>query len=446
MANYYPTNRQSLRNTGGLDFQIPSGVGPDLLGDFLRKRKAADKGGGSRRRGNARPKVSGFRVAPPKVDLGYALKEVAPYALAFELGYFIGWVIFQPPNEAGWTEDQFAGWGVNPCGGHSPATIQHVVSHLAAIGTGFAGNCSFTWPIDQGVNPDGTMTGFEGTKTGNLRAMWRVPTSSPPNRLRLCSILTAPAPAEPWPEMQPARPARPFIVRAPSIAPSIDPAAAPIGWPMEIPHPIPYRRIPQVIRPAMPDGSPSSGYAPPVVYEPEPEVPRVAEPGVVIPIWGGGTGGNTTLRPRGRQRPRRREKEKKTRFRNNPVLEAIIGNITEGLDNLMCVNKGLPGKRRAKPKWVPGGELNWRWHPTGWRKERGSYRAPTAIETAQAIYKNIDDLDVGKVLICLTENQIEDTLFGMLGDKLKKASRYKTGGVGGWTTGPWDTAFMQHLG
>jgi len=51
------------------------------------------------------------------------------------------------------------------------------------------------------------------------------------------------------------------------------------------------------------------------------------------------------------------------------------------------------------------------------------------------IYENIDNIDWGKALDNLIENQIEDYVFGKIGQKSAEASR-ASGGTKGWQLGP----------
>lgn len=454
MSNYYPTKSRFSGTPPAIDFQVPGGVGPDLLGDFLRKRRPPDKGGGARKR-PGRPKVSGFRIGKSRIDVGYALRKVAPFALAFDAGYALGWIIFAPEIDPHWEMYPGASYGWAPCGGHQPTQADFEL-HTVSIAKNLTNNCAASvgnyvapgvleaWP--HGWPPQNTKLhpGFSSSQFGNFQAFW----VNVAGQVRLHQIVgvshpSMPSASVPWPIWHPASvPAKPHFTLPGTILPTIAPATMPIGQPMEMPMPVPFWALPGFLRP-QPGYGPGQGYTAPVL-DPVPEVPAVPEPGVVIPIYG--VGGGTIIRPRGRQKPRKKEKERKVRFKGSAVLGHLLNGVTEGLDSLMCVHKGLPPKLRAHPKWEAGGEWNWRWYPGGWRKERGKYRAPTAQEDAMAIYKNINDLDIGKVLHCLTANEIEDTLFGILGGAVKKGSRTKPGGVGGWSTGPWDTAFMENVG
>lgn len=145
-------------------------------------------------------------------------------------------------------------------------------------------------------------------------------------------------------------------------------------------------------------------------------------------------------------------KEKKAAWKSGPLVDLIkqgLNGVTEGLDALMCVQKGLPAKYRAKPVWVDGkrppgnpfqrprerGKEGWKWTPHGWQKADGYYRAPRPDEVAWAIYQHADKLDVGKVVACLASNHVEDMVIGWFGKQSAAASRNRpTPGIG-WQAG-----------
>lgn len=149
------------------------------------------------------------------------------------------------------------------------------------------------------------------------------------------------------------------------------------------------------------------------------------------------------------------------------AVMGVVGTLTEGVDLTMCANKALPGKYRAKPQWVEGGIKppgnitqrerpkirqdgtiksqsrkglaegeNWRWKPgKGWHKAKGYYRAPTVQETAAAIYKNANQIDIQKFALCFIENEIEDRILGAIGKKAGQAASRGKRPVG-YQTGP----------
>lgn len=148
------------------------------------------------------------------------------------------------------------------------------------------------------------------------------------------------------------------------------------------------------------------------------------------------------------------------------AVMGVVGTLTEGVDLTMCANKALAGKYRAKPVWVEDGTKgpgnitqrerpkikngkrksqsregladgeNWRWKPgKGWHKARGYYRAPTVQETAAAIYKNVNHIDIEKFAFCFIENEIEDRILGAIGKVAGKAASRGKRPVG-YQTGP----------
>lgn len=396
----------------------------------------------------ARPWQGGFVVNNPSLLGGLKGFFLNPYQLAFDAGFLIGWVLFSGHGqEEGWTA-----WtsvqSINPCGGHIP-TLAHVKGHARVIGTGFAPNCAFNWGLGGGTwpaaenDPDHWMpVPFRGTQKGGFNVLYQ----ATPTTARLCAIIIRADPNEPWPHWEPAKAPAPIVTIPATIDPTVDPEASPIGWPMEIPLPIPPWALPGLTRPDEPNGNPTAGYQAPSPHPDDaPGAPDPTKPMPITPIFGVG-GSNVGVR--GRRPPRKREKEKKVRPRGGfgNLIQQALNHTTEGLDALMCLNKGLSAKHRAKPVWVSGGsEYNWFWTKRGWVKRRGKYRAPTAQETATKLYQNLGDWDPQKAFQCMVANMIEDAVFGGIGNAVKKGSRHKPTGPHGWGTGPWDSvgAFLR---
>lgn len=167
-----------------------------------------------------------------------------------------------------------------------------------------------------------------------------------------------------------------------------------------------------------------------------------------------------------REPPRPRTRERKVAaatHRGYRAIRWVLNQVTEGLDALNCVKSGLPKEFQPKPVWSdqpprpvehrdirrqtkrqkkygktytdPGPGRSWRWTPSGWKAQHGSYRAPTAQEVAASIYTHWDKLDINAVLSCLAENAVEDYIIGRIGQSLGDASRQQ-GRPLGYGAGP----------
>ena len=162
-------------------------------------------------------------------------------------------------------------------------------------------------------------------------------------------------PARPLIWADPVPGAWPYIPPGLPWLPSAVPEYLPIGRPVGLPAPVPYPLAPSLPSRA-PNGEPIRGPIAPgdPLAPPDPTPPRVPDVDVFPQ-----PGNNPSTQPRPQARPRRPqkgEKEVKKRWKNKATAAAMrgLGVITEGLDNLMCVQKGLPRKFRAKPVWVKG--------------------------------------------------------------------------------------------
>lgn len=214
----------------------------------------------------------------------------------------------------------------------------------------------------------------------------------------LTRMVPAPVPAFfPWPDWMP------------SVAPGVTPIGQPYPWPSPFPKPVPFPAVPDQPQQA-PNGDPIRGPGPSPVPSAPPVLPHPPGRGV---------------------------KERKVRV--HPVLRFalrhVVGTVTERVDDIMCAIEALPKALRPKPVWVPGpgvqdggelqrprkkGKANYRWTPQGWKHETGRYRAPTVQEDLDALYRHWDKLDVGKFLLCLAKNEIEDAIIGRLGQSVGK--------------------------
>lgn len=243
-----------------------------------------------------------------------------------------------------------------------------------------------------------------------------------PGDITYTSIWTT-VPLNPWP--------RPIFEWAPSVYPH----ELPIGSPAPVAPPLNYPR-PDPWSPESPDRGPHPGENPRPVPNPVPNpVPRpdpvpnpdpVTTPRVVVnpfpdahldtwlPAVSPSPRTNNNPRPRP---PAKREKETKARM--GAVAAAIwhgVGPITETVDFVDVLYEALPKniKRDAY-------------------RDRG--RQPNPFERAELIYRNINQIDIGKALSGYVQEQIEDYVIGKFGKKLGEASRNDQRPIGygaGW--------------
>lgn len=207
----------------------------------------------------------------------------------------------------------------------------------------------------------------------------------------------------PTPEAPPfhAIPARqPNPWRAPSEQPQRGPLPATRPLPLVQPDPAsePDERSPGR-RPARKPGraprpSPRPLVAPPL------RAPRpVAEPEISIEIGGskGGVRVHPVLRDPPRKPPGRRTKEKKLALRASGLAVRILDALGEADDYIDSLYKALPEHRQRE------GHL--------------------MAERAQAIYRHFGEIDWQKAIENLAANEVEDRVFGEIGNQSKKASQ-----------------------
>lgn len=122
-------------------------------------------------------------------------------------------------------------------------------------------------------------------------------------------------------------------------------------------------------------------------------------------------GGHTPSRPDKGTKERKARKTKAFGM----VWEAI-GDATEALDALGCMEKSLP-KRVRRQLFVKRG-----------------YRAPTPYEKAQEIYDHAEDMDMEALAGCLATQQIEDRVYAAMSPKGSLR-----GDAPSFETGMWDS-------
>lgn len=408
MANSYPSNQQVPRSLP--DIQRPPTPANDNFKLPHVKRPAF----------TLVPANDNVRLPP----WGNAVLQVpkhfiraSPLRYALDIISIGRFLMMRPTGQTAWDADDWVGYGHNGCGGHGH-TLEHMLSHLEAIGTGFAANCSFQWNIAQQVDAKGHMVGFEGTRAGNLRAMYR----NVNGRLQLCQIVTAPGldPTYPWPELKPVWEAVPMPHPMIRPYPASNPWAQPQGLPlpMPIPAPAPWAR-PRQKPEFMPGEHTYSGPRP----APRPRNnPTVMVRGAPSPASQSGT----NIRPRP---PGPGVKERKMTIRIGGAAGWIINGITEGIDFIDALHDALDENCKAKPKWKSGdrpgfgkpraGEQSGHWRTAaGGARVYGYWQASTPLERAEAVYKNIECLNLGKAFQNLLHEQLEDFAYGQLGRKL----------------------------
>lgn len=267
---------------------------------------------------------------------------------------------------------------------------------------------------------------------------------SPRYRNGLQWVRTIPSPALiPQPGVLPVPAADPFAPPLPALQPKPRPQELPIKKPAPQPRTAPRpvgRPLPgeQPSRAPLPKGRPRPGrdtkpeYHPipnmpfPITLYPTPGggVPNPIQPDQVIdfkPPTGGKPGGPKPGRetPRVRQRPnsarnrpkkRKREKERKpdTRVKVRGAL-GLINLATEANDFLNVLYDALPEDSPCKR----GAERDT-------RKSGKKYVTP--YHKAKAVYDCFSSIDVGNAIEGYVNNQVEDYVFGMIGQQVGKAT------------------------
>lgn len=233
-------------------------------------------------------------------------------------------------------------------------------------------------------------------------------------------------PSQPAPNFEPLPEAMPRPAKRPTELPILKPYPLPNRFPVRYPRPRPGE---QPAKQPKPDGRPR----PRPRNRPEPAVrfPLLPFPFVVLPPGfnpsvpdivittkpgNKNPPGNTPKPPvrtngrssGGRNRPpRKREKERKTNVRT--VAGAgwgLINVVTEGVDFLNVLYDALPDDSPCKAKAKKASKIN----------------VATPYAKAKAVYDCFDQIDVGNALEGYVNNQVEDFVFGMMGQQVSKAT------------------------
>lgn len=243
--------------------------------------------------------------------------------------------------------------------------------------------------------------------------------------------------------------------------PSLDPASIPVGSPALTPQPIPYSVLPHV-KPS-PDAPPKEqlevGYdyppnnlpdlypdsvAPPVPDFGDGDEPPPDEPIIRISykylvdivlrmvweiVFHLASGTESTVKPRvltkGKVKvqisnkhafrpPRKGEKEKKFILSPsaNNLFRRLFDIATEVDDFVDALYRALPKEDRLHGKWVQDPTGRWHW------------RNPSLAERAQQVLTHSDDLNGRQALKNLVKNEINDRLYGKLGQTSARAAQH----------------------
>lgn len=116
------------------------------------------------------------------------------------------------------------------------------------------------------------------------------------------------------------------------------------------------------------------------------------------------------------KRPDKHTKERKFALTVSGIGRLILGSVTEGFDTVSAIFDALPLALRQK-LWA----------------QNGGYLSP--IDKALAIYRYFDQVDMAKAVQNLTYEQLEDYVYGRIGQITAKANR-RRGMPGGAELGP----------
>lgn len=203
--------------------------------------------------------------------------------------------------------------------------------------------------------------------------------------------------------------------------PSIDPAFLPIGEPVSHPAPIPYRLLPRM-RPNpwrhhayqrtagnYPPDSTLDPYFPFAPTIPSTSLPFVTPPVVVEPVSGTASYRAYPMTVAREQhkldRARRNEREKKIKMQGSLGVLALLNAASEAVDLVDCIYDAIPRKYRPR-----------------YGNTRFVLRHPTPQQKVLAIYQHFDKIDIPKALGNVVSNEIEDRIFGKLGNLSKNVS------------------------
>ena len=182
--------------------------------------------------------------------------------------------------------------------------------------------------------------------------------------------------------------------------------------------PMPWRLIPMASR-NLPYRAPSErslrGYGPVRNFEQKPEISEVISenPFIDIPI-ARDPAVDRVYRFRPRRPARAREKEQKVKVRRSVLMRLLnkaIGSVTEGLDMVDPLYYSIHARHRY---WL---------------------RNPSMQIKLEVIYENFEYIDWEKAAIALAQNQIEDYIWGKIGQKQGEAAA-RAGRLMGYQVGP----------
>lgn len=127
--------------------------------------------------------------------------------------------------------------------------------------------------------------------------------------------------------------------------------------------------------------------------------------------------------------PARGERDKKVLVVAFPpgTLKKIVGGITEGMDLVSCLHAGLPALYQAQAKYHPKAERRLGGH--------GRKVEPSLQRKFDAVWRNLDRINVGNAIYECAKEQAKDIFYGRLGRTSAKLSR-RAGFSHGFQLGP----------
>lgn len=206
----------------------------------------------------------------------------------------------------------------------------------------------------------------------------------------------------PDPYYDPALPPTPGMPVMPSAPPTIDPFGWPLNAPAPMPRALPWRLLPY-LRPN-PWRSPSEqtirGSGMP--NKPPRDLP-VEFPTIIINPDGSISPGPVPKAKR--VKPKEKERKMKMSAGARFVL-GVVNESTEAVDALDAFYKALPRERKKR-----------------YKDTKLIARNVSVHEKADLVYRHFDEVNLPEALKNLVANQIEDAIYGGIGNALKKASK-----------------------
>lgn len=390
----------------------------------------------------------GLRLSPRQIRAMRRLLRLNPLLRWLDIALDILAIVPKPgtpPSQGSW---DMTGWELIRACGRPP--------NIMALATN---SCLIRDVAPQNVSPAPTSTNvkqrqfyekvldspvIEGWKRIYPSSSWRWPLSAVPDD-PVYNPGRAYAPSPATPALPPTQPEKPELLPKPQrqktnppkpgvispVSPDLYPEPSPQpgqGDPDTRPGPLPG---------PWPGTAPSPGPAPHGAPGPTPisgpaPTPRPSPPAKPDPTLG--------PQPPHRYRPPGpRTKERKVNFMphpGSPVMQIIRG-TGDPLEILDCLHSSLPEGFQCKPGRKSGARVN----IASSNDDTNRFGNPTARlectpqSKAAAIYRYINQVDVGAFFTCLAKNEVEDRFYGAIGRRLGDAGR-RMGRPVGLGTGP----------